>query len=127
MLSSLIAVASAACATDGRPVPLEDLSEAVSTVFCDRVFECYGPTERADVIDPTAVGDEVSCTQVYTAALDEALEQTYRDVAAGRLRYDGEAVTRCLSEIEAASCGAIQIGFDYAGRTCMDAFVPATR
>ncbi len=123
-LSSLASLVCAACAADGHPVPLEDLSEAVSTVYCDRVFDCYDATERADILDPDAQSDVGQCAQVYTAMLDEALAPAYRDVAAGRLWYDGDAVTSCLSDIEAASCGAVRIGFDYVGRGCRDAFVP---
>jgi hypothetical protein len=124
-LSSLIALTCAACA-NGHPVPLEDLSEAVSTVYCDRVFECYSAAERADILDVDAQPDEAQCAQVYTAMFDEALEPTYRSLAAGTVRYDGDAATSCLSDIEEASCGAIRIGFDYVGERCRDAFVPAT-
>jgi hypothetical protein len=124
ILSLLIATASAACSTDGgQPLPLEDLSDAVSTVFCDRVFDCYSPAERATVIDADGARDVATCTKIYSSALDEALAPIYRDVAAGRVRYDADAATACLSTVEAASCGAIRIGFDYAARTCMSAFV----
>lgn len=122
-MSSLAALMCAACAADGHPIPLEDLSEAVSTVYCDRVFECFDAAEREDMLDARALQSETQCAQVYTEALDEALEPTYRDVAAGTVRYDADAATSCLSDIEAASCGAVRIGFDYVGRGCTDAFV----
>jgi hypothetical protein len=125
-LSTLVAMMAAACTADGQPVPLEDLSEAVSTVYCDRIFECYDAAERADLLEADAQPDEAQCAQVYTVELDEVLEPSYREVAAGRMRYDGDAATSCLSDIAGASCGAIRIGFDYVGQRCRDAFVSAT-
>jgi hypothetical protein len=115
----------AGCQTEeGQPVPLEDLSPALSTVFCDRVFDCYGAADRESILGEPASTDEQTCTRYFTAEFDEQLVPTYQAIAAGETHYDGDAATSCLSTIAEVSCDAIRRGFDIVTLGCDDVFLP---
>lgn len=119
----LVAIGLAAgCQTGGAPVPVEDLPPALSSVFCSRAFECFGPAEREELFDGAELADEQACIAYFSRQYYEALRLVIDAVHEGELTYDGHAATSCLSDLANASCTDVRIGFDYATRGCMSAF-----
>lgn len=117
---TIVMVLLAGCQT-GQPVPLEDLSPALASVQCARTFECFAADERADLIG-AEVADEQACVTHLTRVFFDALQPAFEAVDDGVLRYNGDAVTECLSTLDRASCADLRIGLDYATRTCESAF-----
>lgn len=107
----ILVVGAAACGSPGATpdagIALTSAPSAYAAAYCDRVFACCDGAERATrFANASPPVTDISSCRVYVAAVfgNEFVGDTQRAEAAGRARYDEDAMATCMDTMHAASC-----------------------
>lgn len=104
----------------GGDVPLEQFPTRIAAAACRIEFECCSEADRAD--NPFIGSTEAECRTNYGALFTLLVPTVSASVAGGRVRYDADAMGRCLDALDAAGCSP-----SVADVSCEGAFVPLVR
>jgi hypothetical protein len=85
---------------DGPSVALAELPAKYADAFCQVFTACVG-----DLYDVFRPGE--TCSKDFTTAVEESLATLPDAVDAGRVKYHGTKVQKCLDEIAAGSCNTL--------------------
>jgi hypothetical protein len=89
------------------PVPVENVAAVWRKALCDKIYECCSPAER---MNNPGVGTSVQDCQ---GALEREASTFFGDlptsVAAGRVAYHPDLMSKCLADLKARSCDLIKM------------------
>lgn len=87
-------------ADEGPSVSLEELPAKYAEAFCETFTSCVG-----DLYGIYRPGEE--CVKDFTITVEEALATLPNAVDAGRVKYHGTKVQKCLDEMAAGGCDTL--------------------
>lgn len=106
---------------DGAGSGIENMPSSLARSICKLVYQCCSTTERAE--NPFVGNTEAECRSNYSTFLTLAVPEMNQSITKGRMRYDGGALSSCLSQLEAAGCD----GGAADPAQCEGVFVPLVR
>ncbi len=107
----LVAALLGACDSGGAggpgEIPLVEMPAAVRRAICEKIFSCCSEAERQK--NPRLGQDQASCEAGLNRQATFLLADLDASVAAGRIVYHGDRMSRCLAELKARSCAAVKM------------------
>lgn len=134
LLAGLAIASSIGCGDDASGIPLEAAPSAFAAAYCERAFACCETSEVQTLLGSEVV-DRPSC-EAFVARMfgNEFIDDTMRATAAGRARYDADAMAACIEYLRSRACvdstrvfrlmqfpqecGAVRIGAVAIGGAC---------
>jgi hypothetical protein len=102
----------------GSGVPLEEMPTRLGAMACGLLYSCC--TSEQLGANPFAGSTEAECRSNYTTLFTLIVPEVNQSITQGRLRYDGEALEACATQVEEAGCaGTIDDPLE-----CEGVFVP---
>jgi hypothetical protein len=102
-------------------IPIADGPVEIARVLCDKVFGCCSDAELAAL--PQNLGQsEGACQLAVAVYLTLVVQASEESIAAGRIRYDGVALSDCLTRYGSEDCALLRT-LDLS--LCPDVFAPA--
>jgi hypothetical protein len=100
-----IVLALVATACGGEELSLDGLADGLAEAFCERIYTCCSTAQRAGAQD--AIGtDRSSCDALTRTSYQEELGELRTAISAGKVTFDGERASACVSATRGQACAS---------------------
>jgi hypothetical protein len=100
-------------------IPIESFPARLAATACKSLYQCCSDAQRAENI--FSGNTEAECRANYSALFTLGMPEWNQSIGKGRLRYDGNAASVCLSRLDSAGCT------ESVDAACDGIFVPLVR